>query len=205
MTHWVGLTGGIGSGKSTVADLFAKYGVPVIDTDQVARDLTTHHGAAIPALRAAFGADLIDNAGNLKRNEMRRLMLAEPSVKQQLETILHPLIWQETHRRQRDTSALYGLVAIPLLAENPDFLRLVERVLVVDCAEAVQIARVKQRSGLSHEEAQALLTAQTTRDHRLHIADDVIANHGDLIALTAEVTRLHHFYSKVFSTYADHN
>ncbi|MDO5686022.1 MAG: dephospho-CoA kinase [Neisseria sp.] len=199
MTHWVGITGGIGSGKSTATALFADHGVPVIDTDIIARELTVSHGAAIPALRQTFGDALIDDAGSLKRPEMRRLMLAHPTAKQQLEAVLHPLIREETYRQQTLFQAAYGLIAVPLLAESPYFQALVERVLVIDCPEDLQIARIIQRNGLSEAEAHALLAAQTTRAHRLSIADDVIENDADLIHLQQEVTRLHQFYTELFS------
>lgn len=197
MTLWIGLTGGIGSGKSTVADVFADYGVPVIDTDGIARELTTHHGSAISLLAQHFGNELVDASGSLKRGEMRRLMLENASVRAKLEALLHPLIWAETDRRQRTFQAVYGLVAVPLLAERPIFQKLVSRVLLVDCTESIQIERVMQRSGLSRAEAKALLNTQTTRVHRRRIADDILDNQTDLSDLSIKVGQLHRLYSRL--------
>lgn len=190
MTLLVGLTGGIGSGKSTVADRFAALGVPVVDTDEVSRELTAAGGAAIPAIRAAFGDAAIDAAGAMDRTAMRERVFADPQARQRLEAILHPMIAGETQRRLAAAEAPYRIVAVPLLVETGHWLRRVDRVLVIDCPPEVQVARVMRRNGLPEAQVRAVLAAQATREARLAAADDVIDNAGSPDALDAPVRRL---------------
>jgi dephospho-CoA kinase len=190
----VGLTGGIGSGKSTVADCFAALGVPVIDTDVIARALTAPGGAALEAIRAAFGATVMQADGTLDRAVLRRRVFADSAARHQLEAILHPRIRQGVAQKLATLTAPYALIVIPLLVETGDYRDVLNRVLVVDCPEAVQIARVMARSGLVHGEIKAILAAQAGRAERLAVADDIIVNTVSLGALRAEVAALHQRY-----------
>jgi dephospho-CoA kinase len=190
----VGLTGGIGSGKSTVADCFAALGVPVIDTDVIARALTAPGGAALEAIRAAFGATVMQADGTLDRAVLRRRVFADSAARHQLEAILHPRIRQGVALKLATLTAPYALIVIPLLVETGDYRDVLNRVLVVDCPEAVQIARVMARSGLVHGEIKAILAAQAGRAERLAVADDIIVNTASLEALRAEVAALHQRY-----------
>jgi dephospho-CoA kinase len=194
MSFTVGLTGGIGSGKSTVAELFAELGVPVIDTDAIAHELTAARGAAMPAIRAAFGGEVAGADGALDRRKMRELVFADPDAKRRLEAILHPLIRSESEARCRAKSdAPYVLLVVPLLVETAAYRGRVDRTLVVDCDEALQVARVIAR-GLSVAEVRAIMATQATREQRLAAADDVVLNDGGLEELDALVTLLHKRY-----------
>lgn len=193
MTWLVGLTGGIGSGKSAVGDLFAERGVAVIDTDAIAHALTAPGGSAMPAIRAEFG-DSVANADNaLDRAAMRAIVFNDPAARKRLEAILHPLIRSESERQLAATAGRvpYAIFMVPLLVESGDYRKRVDRVLVVDCSEATQIARVMRRNGLAREEVERILAAQASRAERLAAADDVIDNDGDLAALAPQVERLH--------------
>jgi dephospho-CoA kinase len=190
----VGLTGGIGSGKSTVADLFAVLGVPVVDTDVIARQLTAPGGEALDDIRAAFGASLIQPDGGLDRAAMGRLVFGDIGARSRLEAILHPRIREAVRRALAALEAPYALVVIPLLVETGAYRDLLDRVLVVDCPEALQIERVMARSGLAREDVEAILAAQATRAQRLAEADDVIDNTRSLDALRAAVATLHARY-----------
>ncbi|MBU1263912.1 MAG: dephospho-CoA kinase [Gammaproteobacteria bacterium] len=190
----VGLTGGIGSGKSTVADCFAALGVPVIDTDVIARELTAPGGAALEAIRAVFGETVMQTDGTLDRAVLRRRVFADGAARHQLEAILHPRIRQGVAQKLATLTAPYALIVIPLLVEAGGYRDVLNRVLVVDCPEAVQIARVMARSGLAHGEIKAILAAQAGRAERLAVADDIIVNTLSLEALRAEVAALHQRY-----------
>lgn len=194
MTFLVGLTGGIGSGKSAAASLFEALGAAVVDTDAIAHELTAPGGAAIESIRSAFGDDVIDARGALDRAAMRRKVFADPQAKARLETILHPMIRAEADRRSAASRAPYVVLVVPLLVESGGYRSRVQRVVVVDCPEAVQVARVMSRSGLSAEEARAIMAAQVSREQRLAVADDVIENGGELAALRPQVEALHRRY-----------
>ncbi len=197
MTWWLGLTGGIGSGKSAAARAFADLGVPVIDTDAIAHALTAADGAALPAIHHQFGAAVFQPDGNLNRAALRQQVFDHPEQKQALERILHPMIFQAVQTAQRQTAAsTYGVVEIPLLAEAPLFQRLVDRVLLIDCPESCQIARVAARSGLNEAAIRAIIAQQASRQQRLALADDVIVNDGSPDQLRAAVARLHHGYGQ---------
>jgi dephospho-CoA kinase len=195
----VGLTGGIGSGKSTVADLFADLGTPVIDTDVIARQLTEPGGAALETIRTVFGKPVMQADGSLDRAALRRLVFADPAARQQLEAILHPRIRQAVERSLAELTAPYVLIVIPLLVETGGYRDVLSRVLVVDCPEDLQITRVMARSGLARDEVKAILAAQAGRAERLAAADDVIVNTATPAALRAEVATLHQRYL-AFST-----
>jgi dephospho-CoA kinase len=188
------LTGGIGSGKSTVGRAFEARGVSVIDADALAHRLTAAYGAAVPAIRAAFGDGVIDASGALDRAAMRKVAFAAPDARARLEGILHPMIRDESERLAAAASGPYVILMIPLLVESGDPRRRCDRILVVDCPEAEQIRRVAARSGLAPAEIGAIMAAQATRGARLAAADDVIDNSGDPAGLEAQVDRLHRQY-----------
>ena len=191
MSLRVGLTGGIGSGKSTVAARLVERGAELIDTDAIARSLTLAGGAAIEPIRAAFGADFIDAAGALDRARMREAAFADVDAKRRLEAILHPRIGAEVERRVAASSAPLTVLDIPLLVESGRWRSRVDRVWVVDCAEAVQLARVMTRSGWAEDAVRAVIAQQASRPARRAAADAVIHNDGiDLDALLAEVDAL---------------
>ena len=198
MSICIGLTGGIGSGKSIVAALFAEHGAGIIDTDAIAHHLTQAGGEAIPSIRAAFGNDYLTSDGALDRARMRRLIFSDTAAKQRLEYILHPLIREQAKAQLRQLQASpYILVIVPLLPESPAFRQLVQRVLLVDCEENTQVARVIWRSRLTEEEVRAIITRQTPRAERLQLADDIIRNDSGLGSLAEQVAVLHERYLKV--------
>lgn len=187
----IGLTGGIGSGKSSVARLLARHGAVVVDTDLIARQLTLPGGAAIGAIAAAFGAGLIDASGALDRARMREIVFADPLKKRQLEAILHPLIGTETETQAGAAGASAVVFDVPLLVESGRWRAKVDKVMVVDCLEATQRERVVARSGWTAEAAQAVIEQQASRAQRLAAADAVIFNDGiGLDQLAAEVQML---------------
>lgn len=192
--YCVGLTGGIGSGKSSAADEFAALGAAVVDGDAIAHELTRPGGLAIPALRAEFGADYITADDALDRARMRALVFGDAGAKRRLEAVLHPLIRQETTARVAAARAPYVVLVVPLLLETGAYRELVQRVLVVDCSEATQIARTMARSGLTESEVRAIMAAQLPRAERVARADDVITNEGDRAALHEQVRALHERY-----------
>lgn len=191
MAFVVGLTGGIGSGKSAAAEEFARLGAAVVDTDAIAHELTQPGGAAIAELRRLFGAGFIDGTGAMDRARMRAHVFADPAAKTRLEGLLHPMIRAESERRIAAERSPYVVHVVPLLLESPDYRRRVQRVLVVDCPEALQVERVRRRSALAEDEVRRIIAAQTPRDARLAAADDVIDNSGSLEALHKQV-RAHH-------------
>ncbi|MBW8370183.1 MAG: dephospho-CoA kinase [Thiobacillus sp.] len=196
----VGLTGGIGSGKSTISDLFAELGVPVIDTDAIAHQLTAPGGAALEAIQALFGDGVMQANGTLDRAALRRRVFADPSARRQLEAILHPRIRQAVEELLATLAAPYVLIVIPLLVETGGYREVLNRVLVVDCPEDVQTARVMARSGLAHDEVAAILAAQAGRSKRLAAADDVIVNTASPEALRSQVATLHRRYLALSTT-----
>jgi len=187
----IGLTGGIGSGKSTVAALLAACGASVIDTDAIARELTLPGGTAIEPIRTTFGADFIDARGALDRARMRSLAFGDPSAKRRLETILHPLIGAETERRAAQATSPVLVFDVPLLAESTTWRSRVHKVLVVDCSEATQIARVQARSGWDRATIEGVIAQQASRATRRACADAVLFNDGITSeALDAQVRAL---------------
>lgn len=196
----VGLTGGIGCGKSTVAAGFAALDVPLIDTDVIAHQLTGVDGSAIPAIRAAFDVALIQADGALDRLEMRRLIFSDPAARIKLEAILHPLILQHVQLQLQTVAAVpYVLIVVPLLLETPGYRSIVDRVLVVDCLETQQFVRVSARDGLSNADIQAVMAAQLDRDTRLAGADDIVHNTGDPTYLQQQILPLHYKYLELSS------
>ncbi len=196
MNYVVGLTGGIGSGKSTVAELFAALGAEVVDADAIARELTAPGGIALPALRAEFGADVLAADGALDRAQMRTLAFADPARKARLEAILHPLIRAECEARCAAAGdAPYVLLVVPLLVESGAYAKTIDRLLVVDCPEELQILRVVARSGLAREDVLRIMAAQASRTQRLAAADDVLENVGVPSDLRVPVAQLHARYA----------
>ena len=174
----LGLTGGIGSGKSTVAQVLVTCGAVLVDTDAIARAMTLPGGAALPALAAHFGQQAIGADGALDRARMRALVFAEPAAKQRLEAILHPLIGQEAQRQAHEAGQRTVVFDVPLLAESSHWRSRVQRVLVIDCSEATQLARVSQRPGWTAELVRQVVQQQATRQARRAVADAVIHNDG---------------------------
>jgi dephospho-CoA kinase len=191
----VGLTGGIGSGKSTVADLFAAHGVPLVDTDLIAHRITAPHGIAMPQIATEFGEAFVAPDGSLDRARMRSLVFSEDSARKRLEGITHPLIRAETEREQREAQGPYVIVVVPLLVESGKWKTRVNRVLTVDCSVETQISRVMSRNNFSREQVLAIIARQATREARLAAADDVIDNDkAPLDALKAQVDAQHRMY-----------
>lgn len=190
----VGLTGGIGCGKTTVADMFGALGASIVDTDQIAHALTAPHGAAMPALLAEFGAGFATPEGALDRAKMRQLVFSDPGARARLEAILHPRIREATAAAAAIASGPYVIFVVPLLIESGTWRERVTRVLAIDCPEQMQVARVMARNGLTEEQVRAIMAAQVTREQRLAAADDVVVNDDGLDALRPQVERLHAFY-----------
>jgi dephospho-CoA kinase len=172
----LGLTGGIGSGKTHVANLLASWGATVVDTDLIAHQLTAPGGAAIQAIRECFGPGLIDAQGALDRGQMRELVFADPQRRIELEGILHPLIGEEVIRQAQSATGMYAVFVVPLLVESGRWRDRIDRLCVVDCEPETQIARVRARSGIPVETIRRIMAAQATRNERLAAADDIVAN-----------------------------
>jgi dephospho-CoA kinase len=191
----VGLTGGIGSGKTTVSRLFAELGAAIVDTDVIAHELVSPHGAAMPAILGAFGGAVRREDGSLDRAAMRRRCFSDPAERRRLEAILHPLIRAESAARcRRADRAPYVMLVVPLLIESGAYRRHIDRILVVDCDEARQIARVMARSALGEEDVRRIMAAQAGRAERLAAADDVLSNTGGRGELQMAVLDLHRRY-----------
>jgi dephospho-CoA kinase len=190
----VGLTGGIGSGKSAVADAFAALGAPIVDADAIAHELSAAGAPGQRAVASAFGPASIAADGSLDRRWLRDQAFAHPRFRERLESLLHPLIRAEADRRIAQWTSPYGLFVVPLLLERGGARERVHRVLVVDCPEETQIARVVQRSGLREDQVRAIMAAQLSRSARLAQADDVIDNGGARAAIAPQVEQLDQRY-----------
>lgn len=190
----VGLTGGIGCGKTTVADMFGALGASLVDTDAIAHALTAPHGAAMPAIVAEFGPAFATPEGALDRAKMRELVFADPGARARLEAILHPRIREATAAAAAIATGPYVIFVVPLLIESGTWRERVARVLAIDCTEETQVARVMARNGLSEAQVRAIMAAQVSRTERLAAADDVIENDDGIEALAPQVERLHAFY-----------
>ena len=187
----IGLTGGIGSGKTSVSKRFSELGVCVIDTDQISHRLTQRGGAAISEIRRDFGEPFITEEGSLDRERMRALVFNDEPSRRRLESILHPLIQTEAFRIAASAPPPYLIMVVPLLLEIPGYRDRIDRVLTVDCEERSQIERTMKRNGLSEQEVRSIMSAQTTRQDRIQQSDDVITNDGDLAHLEDRVGSLH--------------
>jgi dephospho-CoA kinase len=192
----IGLTGGIASGKTAVANMFAEMGAAIIDTDLIARAVVQPGEPALEQLRQEFGDEIIQVGGDLDRAALRQSVFSDDEKRIRLEQILHPLIQQETIRQAEFATGDYQLIVVPLLVESPlrDF---VDRILVVDCAEATQIKRLISRDSESEEQARRILAAQASREDRLAIADDVVRNDGSLARTRQQVENLHTIYRQL--------
>ncbi|AMV43771.1 dephospho-CoA kinase [Paraburkholderia caribensis] len=191
----VGLTGGIGSGKSTVADLFAKRGVTLVDTDVIAHRITAPQGLAMPSIATEFGPSFVAEDGSLDRARMRALVFSDETARKRLEAITHPLIRAETERQRQQAPGPYVIVVVPLLVESGSWKTRVNRVLAVDCSVETQIARVMRRNAFTREQVLAIIARQATREARLAAADDVIVNDNrSLEELDVDVDQLHRTY-----------
>lgn len=204
MTYAIGLTGGIGSGKTTVANLFAAHGIAIIDTDAIAHGITAPGGAAMPAIRQTFGDAFVAPDGSLDRARMRELVFADNDAKARLEAITHPLIRTECERAAAEATSPYLIFVVPLLVESGTWRERVQRIVVVDCPEETQIARVMARNQFSREQVLAIMARQATRAQRLAVADDVVDNDTQHSALTSRVDRLHAQYLKLAELAARH-
>ena len=194
MVFKLGLTGGIGSGKSTVADMLAQRGAAIIDADAISRATTAPLGSALPLIREQFGADYIGGDGGLDRGKMRDLVFQDPGARQRLEAIVHPLVAMETERQAQaaiERGHRWLVFDVPLLAESTRWQGRVDKILVIDCLPETQIQRVVARNGLTPDEVRRIIAAQTSREKRLAIADWVILNDGlDLATLRQKVDAL---------------
>ena len=194
MPYGVGLTGGIGSGKSKATELFAELGAGVVDTDVISRELTAPGGRAMGKIEEAFGPSYVSADGSLDRARMRGVVFADPAAKARLAAILHPLIRAESRARIDASHAPYVLLVVPPLLETGGYRDLLSRVLVVDCEESQQVARVAARSNLGEDEVQRIMRAQMPRAQRLQRADDVLVNDTDIESLRSKVGALHAQY-----------
>ncbi|AID24002.1 dephospho-CoA kinase [Salmonella bongori] len=200
MRYTVALTGGIGSGKSTVADAFADLGITVIDADIIARQMVEPGQPALNAIAEHFGSELIASDGTLRRRALRERIFSHPEEKAWLDALLHPLIQQETRRQLQQATSPYVLWVVPLLVENGLYQQ-ANRVLVVDVTPETQLKRTMQRDEVTREHVKDILAAQTTREARLAVADDVIDNNGAPDAIASDVARLHASYLKLASQF----
>lgn len=193
----LGLTGGIGSGKSTVASLFEQRGATIIDTDQIAHELTAPNGLAIATIAKVFGKDFIEPDGSLNRSKMRQKVFEDKTAKTQLESILHPMIREIADQRAKESTGDYVIFVIPLLVEKSIWTQKVDRILVVDCEEETQINRVQKRNNFTRDAVLAIMKTQAPRKTRLSIADDVITNDDNLTVLSSKVDELHRKYLQI--------
>jgi dephospho-CoA kinase len=197
----IGLTGGIASGKSTVSKLFADLGVPVIDADEVARQVVLPGTPGLAAIQRRFGAGVLNPDGNLNRRALRNVVFDDPGARRELEALLHPLIRAEMERQSAAAGGRYQIFAIPLLVEGGPSDR-VDRVLVVDADEGAQLARVMARDGIGETQARAIMAAQADRAARLSAADEVITNEGTVADLRQAVAKLHDRFLQIAASRA---
>lgn len=191
----VALTGGIGSGKSIATQTFSALGVPVVDLDMIAHTLTAADGALIPQITAEFGSEFITEEGALNRPLMRALVFTQPDARAKLNALMHPAIFEEARLQLADLDAsTYVVLAIPLLQESQRYLPYIDHVLVIDCDESLQLTRVMQRSGLSAQEAQKIIDAQSSRQSRIAMADTVITNNADVVDFEEKIVLFHKNY-----------
>jgi dephospho-CoA kinase len=192
----IGLTGGIGCGKTTVARLFAELAVPIIDADEISRQLVAKGQSALFEIQQVFGAGILNLDGTLNRKTLREIVFANPKQKHQLEAILHPRVYQAIEMQIKQLTAPYCIICIPLLFET-NKTDAVTRILVIDCPEAIQMQRVKSRDDLPEEMIQSIIDSQVPRTVRLNRADDIIDNSGSDAGLAEQVKKLHNLYLSI--------
>ena len=197
MAFVVGLTGGIGCGKSSASKFFSQLGIDVIDTDVIARTLTQSNGSAITMIKDTFGGSFITADNSLDRNKMRNLVFSNNDARLKLEKILHPLILEETILQAKQSQTPYIIIVVPLLFETNDYDSLVQRTLVLDCDEQQQLSRAKARDQISEQKLRTIMATQISRENRLQKADDIIINNRDIDYLKTQVTQLHHKYLRL--------
>ena len=202
MAYVVGLTGGIGSGKTAVADAFATLGVEIVDADALAYRISAAGAQGFAAIRVAFGDAIVGADGELDRAALRHLVFADVAARRQLERILHPLIRAEAERQVRSWRGAYGIVVVPLLLEREGLRSIIDRILVVDCPEDEQVRRVVARSGLSTEEVHAIMATQLDRARRRAAADDIVDNSGTISAIAPQVRALDRRYRELAAAHA---
>ncbi len=191
----VGLTGGIGSGKSEAAKLFAELGAPVVDVDVISHELTTKGQATLKKIAQVFGKDILSSDGSLNRTSLRQKVFADSEARKKLEAILHPAIYNKaTERLQENASAPYQILAIPLLFESDRYLKIINRSLVIDSDTKLQIARASKRDGLLEADIQKIIDVQMPREKRNALADDIILNDGSIEELKEKVKQVHEKY-----------
>jgi dephospho-CoA kinase len=201
MIFTVGLTGGIGCGKSSVARMFAERGATVVDTDLIAHELTQTGKPALAAIRSLFGAEVFQPEGALDRTRLRLKVFGDTQARKKLEGLLHPLIRSEALRQLTSCNTPYALLVVPLLLETGNLREQVQRVLVIDCDEAQQIARTVSRSRWSEDEVRSIMQTQIDRATRRKHADDILLNDGSLEQLNERVDNLHHRYLELAARY----
>lgn len=189
----IGLTGGIGCGKTTAANLFIELGIPVLDADLIAHTLVNKGQLALNQIEKIFGSTIINEDGSLNRKKLGEIVFSNPHKKKQLESILHPLVYEELQRQLESLDAPYAILCIPLLLETK-MQHIVDRVLVIDCPVEVQFERVKRRDQLTDERIFSVINAQTSRQQRLSLADDIIKNSGSTSKLAEQIKKLHNLY-----------
>ncbi|HYA19400.1 MAG TPA: dephospho-CoA kinase [Burkholderiales bacterium] len=197
MPFTVGLTGGIGCGKSSAAQKFADRGVQVVDTDAISHRLTAPGGPALAAIRRHFGNEVFNSDGSLDRARLRNRIFSDPRAKKKLEALLHPLIRADALQQLARATTPYAVLVVPLLLETGNWRKLVQRVLVVDCDQKEQIGRAMARSRLSEAEVRAIMATQLSRSARLKLADDVLSNTSNLEQLQNRVDKLHQKYLRL--------
>ncbi|HUR47134.1 MAG TPA: dephospho-CoA kinase [Candidatus Saccharimonadales bacterium] len=191
MPFTVGLTGGIGSGKTTVAELFASNGAGIVDTDEISHQLTAPNQPAVDEIARKFGPQFVADDGSLDRMRMRNFVFTDPGARKNLEALLHPMILQESMRQIQNSTAPYVILVVPLLIESGAYRETIGRILVVDCNPETQVSRVMKRGGLNRDEVLAIIATQVSRAQRLSAADDIIYNDANLEALEKQVKALH--------------
>lgn len=200
----VGLTGGIGSGKSEASTRFAKRGVVVVDADIVAREVVTSGSAALMQIATHFGTEILDATGNLNRSKLRDIIFSDPAEKQWLEALLHPIINAEIRRQLKNSTSDYTVLASPILLETQQF-QLVDRILVIDTSEQLQLERATHRDKNNETQIKAIMQTQLSRQERCARAADIIQNHGSIDELDAQVEKLHQLYLELAQSTAKPN
>jgi dephospho-CoA kinase len=197
VSHFVvGVSGGIGSGKTTVTNIFSSLGVEVVDADVIAREVVSVGTPGLNAIVKKFGQQIVSESGELNRSSLRQLVFSQPELKEWLNRLLHPLIREQMQQQTQSAKSVYCILSVPLLVEN-NLIKSVDRVLIVDVSEATQLQRTIRRDNSNEQQISAIMRAQASREQRLAVADDVVLNEGSPIELLEKVTELHQFYLKL--------